>query len=155
MVLDSVAMAPGGPILAAREGSRLTLREISSGAIRLEIPGDFLKLQALTLSPDGRLLATAVAGQPIVVYEVGSGIEFEQHQMHTPVMTLAIDPRGRTLAAVDEAGLVHLWDRPSGREKVLAPDELDRRRGSVRLFSRRTALDWRRRRTAIPEATSR
>jgi WD40 repeat protein/serine/threonine protein kinase len=132
--VDSVAMAPGGPLLAAREGSRLTLREISSGAIRLEIPGDFLKLQALTLSPDGRLLATAVAGQPIVVWEVGSGIELEQHEMHSPAMILAIDPRGRTLAAADEAGLVHLWNRSSGREKVLAPDDLDRRRESVRLF---------------------
>ena len=53
--------------------------------------------------------------------------------MRSPVESLVIDPPGRTLAAVDDAGLIHLWDRSSGREKVLAPDDLKRRRDRVQL----------------------
>jgi WD40 repeat protein len=46
-------------------------------------------------------------------------------------MKLLFGPRGRTLAAVDENGLVHLWDRPSGQAQLLHPDDRDHRRDKV------------------------
>jgi WD40 repeat protein/serine/threonine protein kinase len=131
--VDAVAFASEGRLFATRDGSRLRLHDVSSGAILREHPGEFDGGGTLALSPDGRMLATASRKLGILVRSVGDWEVRSRHDVHVPVVTLTFDPVGGTLAAVDEDGRVHLCDRSSGRVRVICPDDLDRRRDAVRL----------------------
>ena len=139
--VDAVAFASEGPFFATRDGSRLRLHDVSSGAVVREYPGEFDGGGTLALSPDGRMLATASRKHGILVRSVGDWEVRSRHDVHVPVVTLSFDPVGGTLAAVDEDGKVHLCDRSSGRVRVVSPDDLNRRRDAVRLgFSADGAL---------------
>jgi WD40 repeat protein len=79
----------------------------------------------LTLSDDGRFLATSLGGGPVIVIDTANGSEQNRYHVGTKVSSLVLSPDGDSLAAVDERGLVHLWHRPSGRSHLLKPDDLD------------------------------
>ena len=129
--VDAVAFASEGRLFATRDGSRLRLHDVSSGAVEREYPGEFDEGGTLALSPDGRMLATASRKNGILVRSVGDWEDRSRYDVNSPVVTLTFDPVGSTLAAVDEGGRVHLCDRSSGRVRVLSPDDLDRRRDVV------------------------
>jgi eukaryotic-like serine/threonine-protein kinase len=131
--LDAVAFTPEGHLFAACEGNRLTLREVASGTVVRQVPGSFAGVRALALSSDGRMLAAPVPGQGVKIWDTPHATELHHWNLDHPIMALAFGPGARTLAAIDEVGLIHLWDRASGRARTVAPDELDRRRDLVRL----------------------
>src|SRR5262249_45739661 len=131
--VDAATFASQGRYFACRDGNRLRLHDVSSGAVAREYPGEFDGDGTLALSPDGRLLATASRKKGILLRNVGDWEVRSRYDVDDPVVSLTFDPVGSTLAAVDEAGRVHLCDRSSGRVRVVSPDDLDRRRDVVHL----------------------
>jgi WD40 repeat protein len=131
--VDAFAFAPEGRLFATRKGSRITLHDVSSGAVVRGCPGEFDGDGPLALSRDGRLLVTASRSNGVVVRNVGNGEDRAQYNTKAPVVAMTFDPVGRTLVVVVDDGKVQLWDRSSGRVRVLIPDDLDRRRDVVHL----------------------
>jgi WD40 repeat protein len=139
--VNAVAFASQGPSFATRAGARLTLRDVSSGAVVRDCPGTCDEGERIALSPDGRLLAMASRAKGIQVRAVNDGELRSRYDVSAPVITLAFDPVGGTIAAVDENGRIHLCDLSSGRVRVVTPDEMERRRDEVHLsFSTDGAL---------------
>ena len=65
-------------------------------------------------TPDSRLVISS-ADDRAVIREVASGRELVQCRAGTNILSMAISPDGRTLATGDEAGVMRLWELPSGR----------------------------------------
>jgi eukaryotic-like serine/threonine-protein kinase len=131
--LGAVGFATEGSNFAVCERGRLSLREATSGALRREFPGTHPGVRALSLSPDGRLLAAAVPGEGVILWDTADGVRRELYNLGEPIVQLVFGPKGTTLAVVDRVGLVHLWNRSTAREIVVRPDALERDRDQLRI----------------------
>jgi WD40 repeat protein len=126
--LDDVIVAAGADYFVTRESGRLRIRDGFTGVARRELPGMYPTASALATSADGRYLAVALAGDPVVILNLVTGEEEARHSFGTQVPIVLLSPDGYTVCGVDWSGLVHLWDRRTGRSHVVTPDELDRQR---------------------------
>jgi WD40 repeat protein len=126
--LDDVIVAAGADFFVTRESGRLKLRDGFTGVARRELPGMYATASALATSADGRYLALALAGDPVVILNLVTGAEEARQSLGTQVPIVLLSPDGYTVCGVDWSGLVHLWDRRTGRSHVVTPDELDRDR---------------------------
>lgn len=87
---------------------------------RLERVGNefWLPINSVAYSPDGRLLATAVEGQKVVVREVSTKKVTAILKGHTSAVTcVAFSPDGKTLATSSRDQTVRLWDASDGQER--------------------------------------
>jgi WD domain, G-beta repeat len=85
-------------------------------------------VDALTFSPDGRLLAAGVSDGTIHLWAVSSGFvhrEFPGHNGGTAA--LAFTPDGRTLVSGGTDGVVEAWEVPTGTRRK----EIGRHSGAV------------------------
>jgi RNA polymerase sigma factor (sigma-70 family) len=75
-------------------------------------------IASLTLSPDGRTLATtADGGKTVVLLETATGGRRAELRGHSEmIFRMAFAPDGRTLASGSMDGTIRLWDLPSGKE---------------------------------------
>jgi WD40 repeat protein/serine/threonine protein kinase len=126
--LDSATLPPGADFFVTREGTRLRVRDALTGVVRRDLPGDFAGALQPAISADGRYLATALNGDPVVVLDLVSGAHRARRSFGIQLAAVALCPSGNVLAGVDRMGRVHVCDLRGGRPRVFAPDSLDRGR---------------------------
>jgi RNA polymerase sigma factor (sigma-70 family) len=95
----------------------LRVWDVATGKQRRAFPGAE-RVAGLTLSPDGRTLATyADFGKAIVLLETATGGRRAELRGHTETLfQVAFAPDGRTLASGSMDGTIRLWDLPTGKE---------------------------------------
>lgn len=127
---EHLAISPDGRFLATGSLAAVQLWNPKSGALINSIPPgteDFFILNAVTFSPDSRLLVSAVSGterSSIMVWDVNSQRQLMDLQGHTNTVTaLAFSPDGSTLASSGLDATVRMWDM-----KQLSPPRLLRGR---------------------------
>jgi WD40 repeat protein len=92
-------------------------------------------IQALTISRDGKLLASADRGGGVVVWDAATGLELRNFQIDGgPVRGLAFDPGARLLAVGSDT--MRVWDIRQWREVLSAPG------GDAPLFDDKGVLRW-------------
>jgi len=80
------------------------------------LQGQAGNLNAVALSPDGKLLAAAGASLTIKLWSLGDGTPPRTLEGHGGVVyALAISPDGRLLASGSEDKTVKLWSLPDGQ----------------------------------------
>jgi RNA polymerase sigma factor (sigma-70 family) len=112
-----------GKILAVfRETGGIELWEVESGKqLHALACGRSHKPSFLVFSPDGTKLASAGGdlwnGDNIVrVWDVTQGKEIPSPTGHSaPLSSVAVSPSGDTIATAGQDGLIHLWERSSGK----------------------------------------
>jgi WD40 repeat protein len=122
-VVRGLSFRPDGRSLAAADMGAVMLTHFAKVTAWAAADGKLLTSQwwpegiiwATALSPDGNTLAaeTQRPGQPFVLklYDVPSGREITALPAHTVAeLALAFGPDGRSLAALDADGRMHVWD---------------------------------------------
>ena len=75
-------------------------------------------VNAMAVSPDGTLLATASYDKTARLWEFASGREVARLAHQGPVTAVAFSPHGPYLATASEDATARLWEMPGGREVV-------------------------------------
>ena len=76
------------------------------------------RVSSISISPNGRLLATAEEGGNVRLWEVSTGREVAVLRKAYPYLHGAVfSPNSKTLAVVDRHDEIALWDVASGKEK--------------------------------------
>jgi WD40 repeat protein len=125
----ALAIAPAGDRLYLIEGTRielgrsvrLTLRAWAvngSTAQTLLLPDMPLESSVLSLSPDGRMLATVDRAGVVSLVETDRGrvvgrLTPSSESAQPPISALMFSPDGKELAVGDQQGTVALWSLPS------------------------------------------
>src|SRR5262249_7606612 len=89
-------------------------------------------VNAVAISPDGKLLATGSADKTIRLWEVASGQRKERIPHVTGILCLAFAPDGKILVAGDNEGKVTFWDVATGEKGGATLNASDK--SSVRLI---------------------
>jgi len=126
------ALSPDGRFAAAYEplsartfaGGRITVRDLSGGAIRqsLAVP-EGPEIFALAISNDGSRLAAARAGEvdPLLVWDVAVNklrrLPAAGWLVQGTQLQIALSPDGKLLAGIDTLRNIRLWDVESGEER--------------------------------------
>jgi WD40 repeat protein/serine/threonine protein kinase len=129
--LDDVSVPAGADFFVARERGRLRIRDGFTGVAQKELPGTYPLASALATSNDGRYLAVAPDGDPVVIFNLVTGEEEGRHSFGTRVPVVLLSPDGYVVCGVDCSGIVHLWDRSNGRSHFVTPDDLGGQRIAI------------------------
>jgi WD40 repeat protein/tetratricopeptide (TPR) repeat protein len=124
--IESVEFSPDGSRLAVGTYSTspdpqtiVRVWGVDSHAVVLDLPGDFLWVNRVMFSPDGKSLATTGSTAPfaVIVWDAHSGNKMTQLVGHTSgILGLAFSPDGTRLASSSDHGAAKIWDLASGRE---------------------------------------
>jgi WD40 repeat protein len=121
-VLNSVAFAPGGEILAAGLLPEIRLWRVSDGSMLRSIELRHA-VADLSFSPDGAVVGAGLGAFGALLVRVEDGAELQQ--LHAGYDNrLAFAPDGRTVATGNREGTVWLWDAVNG-ERVSELHEPD------------------------------
>lgn len=123
-----VALSPDGKSIASVGSNTIRLFDIESGKLRLELkqPDKYADIEALAYSPDGKLLASAIAGtnSSVKVWDAETG---ELKQTLTPydittgfgIQAVAFSSDGRFLASGNgNANTITIWDTKTWELKL-------------------------------------
>ena len=78
--------------------------------------GHSANINAVAVSPNGRIIASGGVDQSVKLWDVESGLELRTLRGHsTAVQTLAFSPDGRLLASGATDAAIHFWEVSSGR----------------------------------------
>ncbi len=135
----SVAISPDGQTFAITDDHDLAvrIRDAHTRKLRKQIIGykEFFYWDRISLSPDGKTLATLRAVNPIRVWDVTTGnlkktltgykvsqrrnphYNLVRYADHSVVDSVAFSPDGKTLANGGRDGKIHLWNIDSGKLK--------------------------------------
>lgn len=120
LALALVANAGERPALQAQR-VLLDAAYVPGARQRFEIarlfPGATGPASAIALAPDGRTAVLGLADGKLIIWELGSAVEFVSLDGHTAkVNDIAIDPSGRWAVSVGEDAQVIVWDLEEGVE---------------------------------------
>ena len=133
----------GADFFVTRREARLRVRDASPGRSARSCLGTYEKASDPRVSGDGRYLATALGGDPVVVLDLATGSRAGAHQFRNPGRR-ARPQSGRQSACRVDRGLVHVWDRSPGHRTVIKPDDLEHGRQPRSLVFSPMAAGWRR-----------
>ncbi len=120
----SLAFSPDGKSLAAsKRPFTVQVFDVASGSLKMTLegpplPADFTQSvwhNAVTFSPDGRLIASSVYvnGFAIQLWDAATGQPLRTLEAHTaPVTSIAFSPDGRMLASSGGDGTALVWSIP-------------------------------------------
>jgi eukaryotic-like serine/threonine-protein kinase len=117
---QSLAISPDGGSLAIA-GEKVVIWSMAKGEEQSRLDGQFGQVNGLAFSHDGKHLATADLRNDVKVWETrGWQLEatFKGHRDDTESVTFA--PDDRTLASVDDLGVIRLWHRQTGAQEMIA-----------------------------------
>lgn len=106
------------PVVACAQSSERIAVETAEGTTEV-FPQLALStsINSITVSPDGKWLASAGDDKLVRLWDVESGREIRRFVGHTaPINSIAFSPDCRWLASGGEDKIVRLWDVSSGRE---------------------------------------
>ncbi|HZY87433.1 MAG TPA: sigma-70 family RNA polymerase sigma factor [Gemmataceae bacterium] len=115
----SMGLSADGKVIAAaletKTGNVVRLWDGAGKELRkLDAPGG---VQAVALTPDGKVLATAEKAGPIRLWDVTTGKELLRLAGHTgAALAVAFAADGKTLASGGADNALRLWDVKSGKE---------------------------------------
>jgi RNA polymerase sigma factor (sigma-70 family) len=116
-----VAFTPDGKTLLANVAVGLRIWETATGLERFRRPPELGLELAMSVSPDGRQLATATwTDQDVTLWNLADGSPVRSFPRRADARNaggVAFSSDGRTLATVQDDGWVQFWDAASGQER--------------------------------------
>ena len=110
-----LAFTPDSRALVAKsmEGT-IRVWDLASKTERSAISSSASYLAAISISADGKLVASAGDDRYLRIYEVDSGREVGKFKGHLKaILGIAFHPDGRHIVTGDSAGTIFLWDIPT------------------------------------------
>ena len=119
--VEPLSFSADGRYLATKDhasGGRIVrLWETATGKEWRPVPGHQSAVQALALSPDGRVAATGGADGLVQLWRTSNQQPLARFAGHTHKITrVAFSPDGRLVASGDASNTVFLWEASSGKE---------------------------------------
>ncbi len=105
----TLAFTPDGTLVSGDSDGNVALWDVVTGTMKRSLGGHRGIVGALTVSRDGRRLASAGDGGEIVLWELPAGTTTQRIATGSAVEALAFAPDGARLVAGDEARMVRLW----------------------------------------------
>jgi WD40 repeat protein len=122
-VLCAVFSDSGRKLVGAGMDAHVREWECDTGAEILTLPSRSGEVRALTLSPDGQILACGERDGTIPLWDVHTGESLGLLAGHTDeIWSLAFPSSGAALASGSADGVVGLWDTGSGARLLPTPD---------------------------------
>jgi WD40 repeat protein len=142
--------SPNGKNLAIfRDVGRIELWDVASGKKLHTLTCDRSHTPSfLAFSPDGTKLASAGGDlwrgdHTIRLWDVTQGKEIRPFVGHgSPISSVALSPDGITVATADADGIVHLWERSSGKHLHRLEGDPGRRRRVIFSSDRQHVISW-------------
>jgi RNA polymerase sigma factor (sigma-70 family) len=119
----SLAFAPDGKTLAVSEYARIQLRDVATGKPLLGQTGHGFGVDALAVSPDGKVVASASHGYGLCLWNADSGKLLHQLPGYTTSCRNVCFSRDGKLLASGGDGVLHLWETATGKERYRLPVE--------------------------------
>ncbi|HSL44623.1 MAG TPA: hypothetical protein VK897_14395 [Anaerolineales bacterium] len=117
----TVAISPSGDLLAASQGTIISLWDLSSeaGAPLTTLSSHTEDILALEFTPDESTLVSAGQDDTILLWDSSTGqvVKLSGHQ--SDVRAFAISPDGTRLVSADQAGELRVWDIGTPKEPDL------------------------------------
>ncbi len=112
---DSIVISDDGGWIAAGDHNGLyTVWNASTGAQQMQLETPYYPM-AMTFSPDGKRLAIAPAGEPVQLYDVGSGKKlFELQRTIGGSQAVVFSRDGGRVATADSDTVVRIYDGRNG-----------------------------------------
>ncbi|HLX61387.1 MAG TPA: WD40 repeat domain-containing serine/threonine-protein kinase [Planctomycetota bacterium] len=115
-----IAFTPDSRLVVCCAENRTRIYDVASGQEFAVCDNGPVKLNALSISPDGRTFATGDAEKRIRLWEIPTGRELAHWEAHeTSVTALAFSPDGKTLASGSNDGVLRLWNLPAIRRGLV------------------------------------
>ncbi|MFV9507530.1 MAG: WD40 repeat domain-containing protein [Oscillochloridaceae bacterium umkhey_bin13] len=113
----ALALSPDGQILALALGKRVELRAAHDGRL-LDTLSHSSEVRDLAFGPDGKRLATALAGESVALWDLAARLPIQRLHLRDsntlqappgPLTSVAFAPDGTQVAAGDQNGNVTVW----------------------------------------------
>src|SRR5439155_12476854 len=115
-LVSCLALMPDGKTLAVGDSNALRFVDLTSGQDRPLPNGHSQAVAYLTYSPDAKHLVTRSGDLTMRVWDAVTGKQLKQLPVPATAMNFNATPDGRTVAIVDERGVLTLVDGDTGKQ---------------------------------------
>lgn len=115
--VTAIATASNGQVVSASRDGSLMLWDIVNGGKLHTFTGHTDAVEAVAVTPDGRLVVSASTDKTLKVWDLVSGAELHTLSGHTDTVTVvAVTPDGRLAVSASTDKTLKVWDLISGTE---------------------------------------